>query len=73
MRVNARACVGSLNAYACECAFFSADVQQCPGKNKKIANNSLTNKDKVRLFPVHKLHTQSVLLVPKSSFHNLGY
>ena len=38
---------------------------------KKNASNSLANKDKVKLFSVHKLHTQAFLLVPKSSLYLL--
>ena len=42
-------------------------------KNKKIANNSLIIKDKVKHFSLHKLHTEAFHLVPKPPLYILWY
>ena len=57
-RVNARVC-----AFFPWCATMPGIIKRL-GKNRKIANSSLANKDKVRKISVHKLHNQAIVLVP---------
>ena len=45
----------------------------CVKKYQEIAHTSLTNKDKVKPFSVHKLRTQAFILVPNSSLYLLWY
>ena len=40
---------------------------------KKITNNSLTNKDKLKLFSVYKLYTEAYLSVPIPASYVLWY
>ena len=60
------------------CGLFSKcttmpDFRQL-GKNTKIANNSLANKDKIKFFSVHELHTKSFLYSKERlSYLNLPY